>query len=176
MATFGNTYTEATRNDGQNYWWFGGLFTLSEAGNISKISAYLNNQYTAHAACYMKAAIYLPFPADPAVNIGDLVAGTPTTAIADNIANQWVDFTFSSPVSLEAGDYWLLTLGDANAAGVSMYETADAGQTSMAHDEASYTLTSPLGAIVGRSTHTSIYATYTVPSFTGLTVTKLLNG
>ena len=176
MATFGNT----TAND--NYWTghgteqkVGGKFTLTEAGSVSSVSVRLCNTEAGHASCYAKGLIYSDVDGTPTSLLGTSQA----TAIADNATYAWVVFTFSTPVALSAGTYWLAYFGDSTADGVALgNDGGSSGYTQYDNDtysdgpEATWTVSE------SRTYTFCIYATYTatLPGFTGLTVTRLLQG
>lgn len=125
MATFGQTSVSASSGSDLHTLITIGKYTLSEAGDVSKLSLYFNNQYSGHKACNMKGIIYAADGASGAPNTRKAVS--PAVAIADNKAAGWVDFEFSSAVSLGAGDYWLGAVGDADAVGITAYHGGSSG-------------------------------------------------
>jgi len=175
MATFGNTTATDNNWTGKGTEMkVGGKYTLSEAGSVSSISVRLTNTNTGHAACYAKALIY----SNSSNNPNSLLGTSQETSIADNAAWAWKTFTFSTPVALSTGTYWLAYFGDSTADGVDLSYGVAAGDSQYDSDtysdgpEATWTVDQV------RTYLLEIYATYTAtPSgFTGLTVTRLLQG
>jgi hypothetical protein len=174
MAIFGNDSIVGSTNtilEADIKW--GSKFALSEAGTVSKVTGYFaTDQY---AAVKVKACIYHD------------TAGLATAALEDvsvevspsvSQAAAWVDFTFSSGVELTAGDYWLVYIVDNEGANFLPYYIADGVHNSNA-DEYDNGPSDPFGAVDANGTaKICIYATYTAggPGFTGLTVTRVLNG
>ena len=170
MAIFGNNSVGATD-------WSGNIvngkcvakFTLAEAGLVSKLTAYIQNW---DVSCHIRAAIYYDSAGVPEALKG---TGTDTTFAPAGYA--WVDLPFPSNVSLSAGDYWLGVQGDANAGGFTIKDVASGGSSDYVADTFSDGLVDPWGGTHNAGVHLcSIYATYTTASFTGLTVTRLLQG
>ena len=79
----------------------GGYFQLTSAGSVSKISAYIKGYG------YAKAAIYSDAGGAP----GSVVGGVTSQMSVPSSAG-WVDFWYGSPVSLQAGSYWLTLIYD----------------------------------------------------------------
>ena len=93
----------------------GGLFQLTTAGTVTKITAYIRG------SGYAKAAIY-------SENGGPVsLVGGVTQQVSVPSSAGWVDFVYSSPVSLGAGYYWLTLIYDSgcswffNSGGVSAW-------------------------------------------------------
>ena len=97
-------------------------FTLTEAGYITKLSAYLENISTGHQACQVKGIIF-----DVLGEPNNLVGVSLATDIADNLSPAWVDLTFSPAVYLAAADYYLGTFCDLNADGLAQAYQASGG-------------------------------------------------
>jgi hypothetical protein len=79
-----------------------------------------------------------------------------------------VDCTFSSPVSLTSGDYWLFVFGDASAAGLWFYANASGGTSGWNSDTYEGVTTppegdpsDPMGSLTSESVIYAVYATYT---------------
>ena len=129
----------------------GGYFQLSVAGSVSKISAYIRGYGLA------KAAIYSDLNGGPGLLVGGVTAqvSVPSTA-------GWVDFVYSSPVSLQSGGYWLTLIYDSgcnwfySSGGVSAWNWI-----TYCNEPAS-----SFGSHTDRSDSISIYATYTAGSTT----------
>lgn len=102
MATFGNTTTQTTYDNNIDDYKNGSRYTLSEGASISKLTAYLDN--TGGAACHVKGLIY----AESGSNTPSALLGTTgEVSIGAGASVAWVDMTFSSPIVLVAGSYWL---------------------------------------------------------------------
>jgi hypothetical protein len=172
MATFGNTATYALWGYSLAPDEAGAIqFTLSEAAIVSKISAYMRN--TTSTSVH-KAGIYSDSGANvPLTRQG---AATPEVSVTTAGGEAWWDFVYASPVTLSPGTYWLALISGANSAAA---EISYAATGSLVNWYVGSYATGPPATWVdggGGARLWSIYATYTVPSFTGLTVTKLLNG
>jgi asparagine synthetase B (glutamine-hydrolysing) len=104
-----------------------------------------------------------------------LEQGTGTeVAIADGLTIQWVDFPFSSSVSLAAGTYWIGLLCDTDADGLLTPLDSVAGTVYYEGDTYSDGAMATRGAGTTYDTNrASIYATYT-PTATGFGHTSLI--
>jgi hypothetical protein len=85
---------------GPNWLDVSGPYTVSSAVNVSKLSAYVAG---GSAVSHLRGVIYTDSGGKP----GAFAAVTPVLTINANQAAGWVDLTFTSPVSLTAGSYWL---------------------------------------------------------------------
>ncbi len=160
MATFGDTSIEAAFDSGDADAKVASKYTLAVSATVTKLTAYLNNQYSGHVACYGKAIIYDGAGSYPV----NLKAAGATTAIADNKANGWVDFVFGTGVALNPGSWWLGLHLDANAVGVQPNWSASGGASSFANDTYSDGTAATWGSTNTGVHNTAIYATYTVPA------------
>jgi len=97
------------------------LATLPSSSPVTKVSMYLNNQFTGHTACNGRAIIYANNAGEP----GARIAYGPSTAIADNKASDWVDFPLTT--QLAAGAYWIGVLFDSNAMGIQIFGLTTGG-------------------------------------------------
>jgi hypothetical protein len=172
MATFGNTNQEIFN---QWYGWgdgkWAGKYVLASAGDVSKLTLYLRNTLVGNGALHVKAIIF-----SDSGGVPDTLLGTGTEVdIAANAAEAWVDCPFASPVSLQAGTYWLGLLTSPNGNGFDCAAADTGGNSNWIVDTYADGAATPWGAPTNNTNKLSVYATYTVP-FTGLTVTKLLNG
>jgi hypothetical protein len=118
MATFGYT-----TSDGDLKGIAGGaggalvvLAALSEAGSVSKLSAYIENAGgpANHAVGFIKDYS----GGEPSTTLGV----TTETAIGAYAATTWYDFTFATPLDLSAGNYFLGVQGQTG--GSNMYNVA----------------------------------------------------
>lgn len=132
-----------------------GPFTLSEAGDVTKISIY---GYGYNAAINVKAVIYDGSP----TNRKGISA---ETSVPSNIAD-WYDFTFSPAISLSAGDYYL-GWNNEGPAGFVVYHDTVSGVLNF--KISTYPVfPDPFGTPDGNlDDECSIYATYTVAGWTG---------
>ncbi len=124
----------------------GGYFQLTTAASVSKITAYISGYGNA------KCVIYSDSSGNPASPIGGTTAQMPVPTTAS-----WVDFTFSTPVSLSAGNYWLVIIYDS---GLSWYYNTG-GTSAWNFITYSNEPTSSFGTHTDRTDKISIYATYT---------------
>ncbi len=166
MSTFGNT------NSGSNYdyqnitYTMGGKFTLEEAGDVSKLTAFITNNIAGHAACNIKGILRAADGAGGAP--GTLKGVSVATAVADAFEDN-KDFSFSSAVSLTAADYWLLLLGDASAAGCAIFAQATTGGASGYAADTYASPDDPLTTWNGGAYVMCMYGTYT-PTASGLLI------
>lgn len=136
-------------------------YTLTEAGDISKLSLYLRNT-GAEANFY--GVIYDATGAGGTP--GALKGTTPATACSTS-EGQWVDATFSSAVVASAGDYWI-GWGAASWGGILGFYNWNEG-TAGTVDAGS----NPATGYSAAGWKMSVYGTYTAsgsPTFVGLTV------
>lgn len=163
MSTFGNGSISGASvlgslADGGNQFSVRGKFPLTEAGEISKLTVYIDNQGAGHRACNIRGGVY---DDDGDGGQAGTLKGSATVAVSDNQAAGWVDITFSSPISVGAGEWWLCVQGDSNAVGCRLYGTTTGGTMAAAVDAYADGLSNP-GAVpffidVGLL---CIYATY----------------
>lgn len=160
MATFGETTAFGT---GFQVAQAGGietvhsdLFTLGEAGDITKITAYCwtvtsNGDSISHA----KAVLY--------DSSGNLLGTSP--AVELNGTPAWRDFTFGSPISATAADYYLGLIGEpfsVNSEQAGIGTTNDSSTTAVRDSSGSYASPpDPQSTTSNTSWSPSIYATYT---------------
>jgi len=96
----------------------GSQFPVQLVAPITKLTAYLRNTGTGHAACHVKGLIY----ADSAGAPGALLATTNEVAIADNMATTAVDLTLASPYTpTSTSPLWLVVHGDASCTGLQLW-------------------------------------------------------
>jgi len=156
MPTFGNCTEQPSWGYSSEWGGYKGAmkFTLSEAGYVSKLSAYLGGGYTAGTQ-YIKGIIY----ADNAGSPGDLIAVTPEESFGSSEPTQWYEFIFSSLVYLPAGDYWLgLHWGGDNTMG---WNLVGAGVVKYNADTYADGPTDPFGSTSDTVYMYTICATYT---------------
>jgi hypothetical protein len=128
-------------------------FTLSESGDVTKIAAYGNGS---GSPADSKALIYSH---STGANAPDALLGTSAVTSVTTTPGWW-EYTFSSPVALSAGTYWIAVVTNGNL--VFYYTTGVSGARLM-HD-ATIGYASPLSTWSGGSALAdytmSIYATY----------------
>lgn len=155
MPTFGRTtpYTSSAPNSTDRCWV--SKFTLSEAGNVTKLTAFFDYDagQSSAAGDNVKAVIY----ADSSGSPGALLAVSSGVAIP--AGDQTIDFTVS--VSLTAGDYWLGIVADSTNSRIN----AQGGSSGNYARQESLTYASPastFGTPAATGTNEfGIYATYT---------------
>ena len=134
-------------------------YALSSAGSITKLSIYLAPTGTAGQQL-LKGLIY----ADSAGAPGALLGVSEQLSFASTGSAGWYDLTFSSPLKLAAGNYWIgaITGAGANVAGFRYDSVAG----SRDYNANTYTSgpTNPFGSVSSDSEQTSLYATYTPAS------------
>jgi hypothetical protein len=140
-----------------------GKFTLTEAGTVSKLTIYCDNQGSGYQACNAKGLIYAADGSGGRPST--LKAASGAVAVSANQAAGWVDFTLS--VALAAGDYWLGGMADASGTGWRMYGQTSGGYIYAASDTYSDGPADPCSTtLYGGSPHEGtslvcVYATYT---------------
>lgn len=160
MAIFGDNVIAGTYGTNIYNYISGSRFTLSEDGDVTKLTAYMHNN--TGASCNIKGLIYTEGTNQPTT----LVASTPATAIGAAQGPGWVDMTFSSPVHLVAGSYWLMYVGDSTSTNINNDRDLTTGyggysnQTAGNYDSPP---NSPTMNTVGSRSY-SVYATYTAGS------------
>jgi len=111
--TFGYETAGASTSYTLKYYILGSKFPLTENGNATEITAYVDSSSGASGAY----AIY-----DSGKNY---VSSTQTGTFP--ISASWFTLSFSSPIQLTTGDYWLVGWGTGNHAHI-YYDTGDAGR------------------------------------------------
>lgn len=155
-GTFGNTNAEASTATLTGNFKQAWKFTNSQGGaSVSKLTM----RITPHATTTQKITglIY----ADSAGAPGALVASSNEVSVVGGGSVSWVDFSFASPPSLSATDYWLGLISENVSAGV-IAVGATASTRRYNGDTYVGGATDPFGApITDSSGPASIYATYT---------------
>lgn len=132
-------------------------FSLTERGHVSKLTAYLKGT---NPTCEVKAAIYDDDSNKPNNRVAIMSTGVATPKTA-----QWYNFTLDSPVTLDAGDYWLAVHHGVKPTDL-YYDTGADGQWQSI--TADYATGPPASWGTSASTNiweASIYATYTIPTW-----------
>ena len=154
-ATFGNTDTTTNYSyfaDNKAAW---GKFVLTEAGTVTKLTGYVR----ATDGVYGKGLIYSHNAVSDCPD--DLLGVSAVTDPAVTVG--WVDFTFDTPVELDAGTYWLGYAG--SGANFVYYEQSSISGARRWYDADFQTYASPETTLSGGSAtadkEVCIYATYT---------------
>jgi predicted esterase len=127
-------------------------FTLSEAGTVTRITAYV---WAASGTANLKAVIYADNSGSPGAK-----QGTDSQQTSVTTTHGWYNFTFSTGISLSAGTYWLTLITSAQTYWA--YGGGSTNQSALNGDTYSDGATNPFGTgSVRYNLVTSIYATYT---------------
>ena len=156
MSIFGDTTAETGVSASWANYKFGAEYTLAEAGVVSKLTIYLANAGTGHAAFYMKPVVY----ADSSGAPGALLATGSPVLVADSAAVARYDMPLAAPLSVAAADYWLGAIFDANAAGSQLRCVTTGGTMYYNADTYSDGATDPFGTPSTTAYKMAIYATY----------------
>ena len=158
VKTVGNQVAEAMPSrDWADYKYLDAV-TMTETGDVSKLTGYFENNSTGHAACNVKALIYSDNASEPDA----LLATGSAVAFADNAALAWVDLPFSSDVTLAAGTYWIGFIGDATANGLVLRVRSGAGSSGYNVDTYVGGAADPAGTLEHDNNLAAIYATYSI--------------
>lgn len=132
------------------------LYTLTEDGTVSKITAYAAKQLGNRVA---KAVIYSENPA----NTPDALLATSEEVALTSTSFAWVDFTFATPVDLPAGDYFIGLLTDATASNSVLVKCANTGSLFNQFNTDTYSdgAANPFGTPSSSANEKVWYATYT---------------
>jgi len=152
--TFGQTATGGSVHElGTTDQKVGSHFTLTENGDVTQIAFYGVAKKTGMMG---KALIYSDSSAP------DALLGT-STAIEIGASAGWNTFTFSPPVSLSAGEYWLVRHCDDSIDRIDFnYDVGVANKGAYNTDEYADGPSNPFGTATYTNYEYSIYATYTV--------------
>jgi thermitase len=132
------------------------LYPLPSAGNVSKLSIYLEpGGGSGHQA--LEGIVY----ADSGGKPGALLGTTNQLTFLSTNAPGWYDLTFSAPLKLAAGSYWIgvITGATSYVAGF-RYQSLSGGRDYNANTYTSKP-SNPFGAVATDREQTSLYATYT---------------
>jgi hypothetical protein len=130
-------------------------YALATPGSVSKLSMYLAPSGTSGQEV-MKGLIYADSAGAPA---GLLGVSEQLTFKSTNAAG-WYDMTFSSPVKLTAGNYWIGVMTGATAGVASFRWTSVSGSRDYNANAYASGPTNPFGAVSTDAEQTSLYATY----------------
>ena len=134
-------------------------FTAPEAGSVLKVTGYVSGMGGGAGSQVARAVLY----ADAGGNPGALLGASDEVSVPAGKAWGWVDFTFPSPVAIQAGTIWM---GYLNGDQTNVIQRAYSSVTNDLRYNANaggYAAgpSDPFGsAISGLNYHLSIYATY----------------
>ena len=153
MPIFGDDSAGATSTPGSDGRALVSKFTLTEAGDVTKISAYVAARSGAGAS--WKGLILADSSGTPST-VSAVTAGATVDAVG------WMDLTFGSPVTLAAGTYWIGTVANSFEGDIGADSTPGTTNSLMANGTFSYS--SPPGTWPGTDasyeTNYNVYATY----------------
>jgi iron transport multicopper oxidase len=131
-------------------------YALASAGSVTKLSVYLAPAGPSGQQA-LKGVIYADSGGAPAA----LLATSTQLTFSSTGAAGWYDLTFSSPVKLAAGNYWIGVITGA-AAGIAGFRF-DSVSGSRDYNNNSFASgpTNPFGAVTIDAEQMSVYATYT---------------
>lgn len=163
IATFGYTTDGSSFDDLTDLVLVNGV--LSESGSVTKLT-FRGNYVT--SAVNIKGLIY----SDNGSNYPDALLGTTNITSVSSATETWFDATFSTPINLSAGTYWLGFAAEAGRVSIA-YDGSQASYDSYERSTTfSYYTTPPdplpAGATLRDQRAYSVYATYTVPVTTRL--------
>lgn len=155
MATFGETGTGTTESQAGGDLVRGSKFTLSERGQISSITAYIR---VANAGTVnVKFGIYTDVAGTPTT-----LKGTTSAVSFTNTSKSWVTASFTAPLDLLAGTYWIMFNNDAGTGTGGLWYGSDtllSGETLDNETYPAFATTYTVDATVNN--RVSIYSTYT---------------
>jgi glucose/arabinose dehydrogenase len=130
------------------------------AGNVTKLTGYISGLGFATGSQKVKTVIYANNGGAP----GALLGASNEVTVAAGRAWGWVDFTFSTPVSVSAGTIWLGYIGSGTGDLTQMRYLNQAGAVRWNTDAGGYAdgPSNPFGTGTSSNKHYSLYATYTV--------------
>lgn len=155
MATFGQTAQGANEPQAGGDLVRGTKFTLSERGQATSMSMYAKvvNAGTVN----IKFGIY----ADNAGSPGTF-KGTTNATFFTNTAQALITASFSSPLDLTAGDYWLMWNNDAGTGTGGLYYTSETEASREVVDNETYpSFNATYSVDATLNNRVSIYVTYT---------------
>lgn len=132
------------------------MYTLTENGAISKITAYAAKQLGDRVA---KAVIYSENPA----NTPDVLLATSQEVALTSTSYAWIDFTFSTPVELTAGNYFIGIITDAVTSNTVTVKCGNTGSLINSFNTDTYSdgAANPFGTPSSSANEKVWYATYT---------------
>jgi hypothetical protein len=133
-------------------------YSLATSASVTKLSVYLQPTATSGQQP-IEGVVYKDLAGSP----GALVASTSQLVFQQADSAGWYDLSFSAPVSLSAGSYWLgLISGDTANVAAYRYEAVIG---SLAYNMNSYSSgpATPFGSFSTDSRQLSLYATYIPP-------------
>ena len=135
------------------------LFSAPQAGTVTKLTGYVSGLGATSGSQPVQAVIY----ADSGGAPGALLGVSNQVTVAAGQAWGWVDFSFSSPVSIQAGSLWMgYIAGSTNDLTQLRYDSSP-NEVHYNTNTGGYGAgpTNPFGNASLANMHYSIYATYT---------------
>jgi PKD repeat protein/glucose/arabinose dehydrogenase len=131
-------------------------YTSPQAGNVTKVTGYVSGLGAPSGSQPVRAVIY----ADSGGNPGALLGVTNAVTVVAGQAWGWVDFTFPSPVAIQAGVVWMGYIAGATSDLTQLRYDPVPGE--LRYNTNSYTSgpSNPFGAPTLSIMHYSLYATY----------------
>jgi len=132
------------------------LYPLGTAGNVSKLSIYLEpGGGSGHQV--LEGVVYANSSGKP----GALLGTTSQLTFLSSNSPGWYDLTFSTPLKLAAGSYWIgVITGSTSYVAGFRYQSVSGGRDYNANTYTSKP-SNPFGAVSTDREQTSLYATYT---------------
>jgi PKD repeat protein len=131
-------------------------FTAPAAGNLTKVTGYISGLGASSGTQKIRAIVY----ADSGGNPGVLLGVSNELTITAGRAWGWVDFTFPSPVPIQAGTIWMGYFASTkNDLVVLRYESIS-GDLRFNSNTYSSGASNPFGSGTVRNYHYSMYGTY----------------
>jgi PKD repeat protein len=135
-------------------------FTAPRAGNVTKVTGYIRGRQTNTSTQPVRVVLY----ADSGGNPGALLGVSREVIVSANQGWAWVDFTFASPVAIQAGTIWMGFFAgtpSGNKSLIQMHYDTIAGDEKYNKNSSAYPAASnPFGATSTAAAHYSMYATY----------------
>jgi PKD repeat protein len=157
-STFGTTTPGASTDAASNGLKEVSKFTAPQAGNVSKVTGYISGLGAASGSQPVRAVIYANASGTPGALLG--VSNAVTTRAGQGWG--WVDFTFSTPVHVNAGTVWIgyIAGSPTNLTQLS-YDTLT-GDLRWNQNAGGYAAgpSNPFGGATTSNKHYSLYATF----------------
>jgi hypothetical protein len=131
-------------------------YALTEAGSVLKLTIYVTNG-TASGSQAVRGIIY----ADSGGAPGALLGQTPKVTFSSTQPPGWYDLSFSSPVKLAAGNYWIGILAGTTGKVIGLRWTSVAASRDSNDNNFNSGASDPFGAVtMVDAEQMSLYATY----------------
>jgi PKD repeat protein len=131
-------------------------FTAPLAGSVKKVTAYLSGLGSTTGSQKLRAVLY----ADSGGNPGARLAMSNAITVVSGQAWGWVDFTFSSPIAIQAGTIWMGFLNGSRSNLTQLRYDPVAGDGRFNNNSYNSGASNPFGSSTTNGFHYSIYGTY----------------